>query len=113
MKTATGESVRYVVDPRASQFTVQSFANGLISAVAPQSKDCHPDWSGIAEFAPSTLRDARFQVSVKAASLNVLDDMRDDDRREIHRVMNSGSPRECTFSGDYIPKHENHCRQAE
>jgi hypothetical protein len=42
MKTATGESVRYVVDPRASQFTVQSFANGLISAVAPQSKDCHP-----------------------------------------------------------------------
>jgi polyisoprenoid-binding protein YceI len=85
---ATGPCVRYVVDPKASQFTVQAFANGLISAVAHSPKIAIREWKAVAEFVPGTLRDATLKVTVSAASLNVLDEMRDDDRREIHRVMN-------------------------
>jgi polyisoprenoid-binding protein YceI len=85
---ATGPCVRYVVDPKASQFTVQAFANGLISAVAHSPKIAIREWKAAAEFVPGTLRDATLKVTVSAASLNVLDEMRDDDRREIHRVMN-------------------------
>jgi polyisoprenoid-binding protein YceI len=38
--------------------------------------------------ASSNLENASLQVRVNAASLEVLDELRDDDRREIHRVMN-------------------------
>jgi polyisoprenoid-binding protein YceI len=79
---------RYVVDPKASQFTVQAFANGLISAVAHSPKIAIRDWQAVAEFVPGTLRDAKLNVKVSATTLSVLDEMRDDDRREIHRVMN-------------------------
>ena len=88
MESAVGACVRYVVDPKASQFTVQAFANGLISAVAHSPKIAIRDWKAVAEFVPGTLRDAKLNVQIEAASLNVLDEMRDDDRREIHRVMN-------------------------
>jgi polyisoprenoid-binding protein YceI len=79
--------VRYAVDPRASQFTVQAFASGLISAVAHSPKIAIRDWSGDITFVPDTLKDASLKVMVKASSLEVLDELRDNDRREIQRVM--------------------------
>ena len=81
-------SVRYVVDARTSQFTVQAFASGLISAVAHSPKIAIRDWKGTVQMASSNLENASLQVRVNAASLEVLDELRDDDRREIHRVMN-------------------------
>jgi polyisoprenoid-binding protein YceI len=80
--------VCYVVDTRASQFTVQAFASGLAAAVAHSPKIAIRDWTGEARFTPGTLGDASIKVRVKAASLEVLDELRDSDRREIHRVMN-------------------------
>jgi polyisoprenoid-binding protein YceI len=76
------------VDTRASQFTVQAFASGLAAAVAHSPKIAIRDWTGEARFTPGTLGDASIKVRVKAASLEVLDELRDSDRREIHRVMN-------------------------
>jgi polyisoprenoid-binding protein YceI len=87
--TPQNESVHYVIDARASQFTVQAFASGLISAVAHSPKIAIRDWSGDVDFVPETLREARLKVAVKTASLEVLDELRDGDRREIHRVMNN------------------------
>jgi len=87
--TPQNESVHYVIDARASQFTVQAFASGLISAVAHSPKIAIRDWSGDVDFVPETLREARLKVAVKTASLEVLDELRDSDRREIHRVMNN------------------------
>jgi polyisoprenoid-binding protein YceI len=81
-------SIRYVIDKRASQFTVQAFASGLIAAVAHSPKIAIRDWTGTVQMASSALIDASLQVRVKTASLEVLDELRDDDRREIHRVMN-------------------------
>jgi polyisoprenoid-binding protein YceI len=80
--------VRYVIDTRASQFTVQAFASGLVAAIAHSPKIAIRDWSGEVQMAPSTFGDVLLKVRVKAASLEVLDELRDADRREIHRIMN-------------------------
>jgi polyisoprenoid-binding protein YceI len=81
-------SIQYMIDKRASQFTVQAFASGLIAAVAHSPKVAIRDWTGVIQMASGTLEHASLQVRVNAASLEVLDELRDDDRREIHRVMN-------------------------
>lgn len=67
---------------------MQAFASGLISAVAHSPKIAIRDWTGEIEAPSSTLAGASLRVRVKATSLEVLDELRDDDRREIHRVMN-------------------------
>lgn len=88
MATSAAPSMRYVVDTRMSQFTVQAFASGLISAVAHSPKIAIRDWTGIAKVASNALDNASLRVQIKASSLEVLDELRDADRRELHRVMN-------------------------
>jgi polyisoprenoid-binding protein YceI len=86
--TMSAAGVSYVIDTRASQFTVQAFASGLIAAVAHSPKIAIRDWTGAIQVPSGTLEGASLQVRVAAGSLEVLDELRDDDRREIHRVMN-------------------------
>ena len=88
MTPQSGTKVTYAIDPRASQFTVQAFASGLISAVAHSPKIAIRDWAAETTFAPDSLSNAHLRVAIKAASLEVLDELRDSDRRELHRVMN-------------------------
>src|SRR5579864_5491117 len=83
------ELIRYSIDTRMSQFTVQAFASGLISSVAHSPRIAIRDWSGEASFAQGTLQNAKLAVKIKAASLEVLDELREQDRRELQRVMNS------------------------
>jgi polyisoprenoid-binding protein YceI len=85
--TTVAARMRYVVDTRVSQFTVQAFASGLISAVAHSPKIAIRDWSGIVEMTSPRLEEASLRVKINATSMEVLDEMRDADRREIHRVM--------------------------
>ncbi len=82
------DRARYVVDTRASEFTVQAFASGIISTVAHSPKIAIRDWTAETEFTPGALFETTLRVRIKATSLEVLDDMRDSDRREIQRVMN-------------------------
>src|SRR5690348_14982188 len=86
--TPQNTAVRYAIDPRASQFTVQAFASGLISAVAHSPKLAIRDWTGTVNFIPDILSDAKLKVVIKTSSLEVLDELRESDRRELHRVMN-------------------------
>ena len=87
MEPGRAPEATYVIDPRASQFTVQAFASGLIAAVAHSPKIAIRDWAAEIRFVPGTLANASFRATVKAASLEVLDEMRESDRRELHRVM--------------------------
>lgn len=89
MTVSNQSVVHYSIDTRMSQFTVQAFASGLISAVAHSPRIAMRDWNGDATFVPGTLKDARLTVKIKSSSLEVLDELRDQDRREIHRVMNN------------------------
>jgi polyisoprenoid-binding protein YceI len=85
--TPQNAAVRYAIDPKASQFTVQAFASGLISAVAHSPKIAIREWTGNISFVPDTLGEANVKVMIKTGSLEVLDDLRESDRRELHRVM--------------------------
>ncbi len=88
MTPTSAAKVRYTIDTRASQFTVQAFASGLIAVVAHSPKIAIRDWKGDIRMTSTALDNASLKVQVNAASLEVLDELRDDDRREIHRVMN-------------------------
>jgi polyisoprenoid-binding protein YceI len=87
MGSTTETSVHYVADTRASQFTVQVFPGGILSAFG------HSPTIGIRAFAaeadvnPDNLEQASLRVVIQAASLSVRDDISDKDRREIERVM--------------------------
>src|SRR5579862_3885513 len=87
MTPQNATKVQYAIDTRASQFTVQAFASGLISAVAHSPKIAIRNWTGEVSFNPETLGDASLKVVIQAGSLEVLDDLRESDRRELHRVM--------------------------
>jgi polyisoprenoid-binding protein YceI len=66
---------------------VQAFAAGMISVVAHSPKIAVRDWTGEATFVPDSLDNATLSVRAMTASLDVLDELRDDDRRKLHRVM--------------------------
>jgi len=85
--TTSIAGTRYVIDTRTSQFTVQAFASGLISAIAHSPKIAIRDWAGAVQMASGSLEGASLKIQVKAASLEVLDELPDSDRRELHRVM--------------------------
>ena len=78
---------QYVMDTKVSQFTVQAFASGLISVVAHSPKIAVREWKGDVDFVPDPLADAHFSMKAKSASLEVLDELRDDDRRQLQSVM--------------------------
>jgi hypothetical protein len=67
--TPQSEAVHYAIDARASQFTVQAFASGLISAVAHSPKIAIREWTGDVDFVPDMLREAKLKVVVKTGSL--------------------------------------------
>jgi polyisoprenoid-binding protein YceI len=84
---SAGASIRYVINTRASQFTVLAFATGLISAVSHSPKIAIREWTGEAQVAASATGSSALKVRVKSASLEVLDELKESDRHEIHRVM--------------------------
>ena len=46
------------------------------------------DWQGEVEMTSGTFENASMKIRMNATTLEVLDELRDDDRRELHRVMN-------------------------
>jgi polyisoprenoid-binding protein YceI len=80
-------AVHYVTDNRASQFTIQAFAAGMIAVVAHSPKIAIRDWNGDVRFVPVSIKNASLVVKGEISSFDVLDEMRDSDRRELYRVM--------------------------
>lgn len=82
-------AVRYVIDARGSTFVVQASSTGLLSAFGHDPKIAIRDVRGDADFNPggATLDDARLQLNIRAASLEVTDDISEKDREEIERRM--------------------------
>jgi len=88
METARATLLHYVVDARASRFTVQAFATGILSAMGHNPKIGIHNFNGEVDFDAETARASGFRLSLNANSLGVLDDISDKDRREIERMMN-------------------------
>jgi len=81
-------SDRYVIDRRASRFTVRAFATGLLAVMGHNPIIGIGDFSGEMTFSPDKLEAGSFRLVIKASSLSVQNDISDKDRREIERLMN-------------------------
>jgi polyisoprenoid-binding protein YceI len=87
MGAKTESRVRYSAETRVSQFTIQAFAAGIVAVVAHSPKIAIREWSAEMEFVPDSLADASVSVRGSTSSFDVLDQLRDTDRRELQRVM--------------------------
>ncbi len=84
-----GATVRHIIDPSQSDFVVQVFATGLLSAFAHSPKIRIRDFDGSVDFSKGStpLAGAHLYLGIRADSLEVADDFSDHDRAEIHRKM--------------------------
>jgi len=87
MGSTTETSIHFVTDTRASQFTVQVFSGGLLSAFGHNPTIVIRDFMGEAQVNPDDLATSSLKFTVKAESLTVKDDVSDKDRREMERAM--------------------------
>jgi len=81
------EIVRYVFDTGVSRFTVRAFARGMLSAFGHSPMFAIRQYSGVAQCNPETLEETSLRMTIKAASLEVADNISDKDRRDIEREM--------------------------
>jgi len=87
MEPKTETSLHFVTDARASQFTVQVFSGGLLSAFGHNPTIAIRGFVAEAQIDPEDIEHSSLKVTIKADSLAVRDDISDKDRREIERTM--------------------------
>jgi polyisoprenoid-binding protein YceI len=78
----------YLIDGRASRFTVRAFASGMLAVMGHNPTVGIREFSGEMSFDPEKIEAGSFRFVVKADSLSVQDDVSDKDRREMERLMN-------------------------
>ena len=90
MQTGTQKGlalVRFVIDATASRFTVQAFATGLLSSFGHNPKIGIRDYEGEIQLVPDTLEKAFVRVTVRTNTMDVLDEMKSDDRKKLEQLM--------------------------
>lgn len=87
MSPAQDGPARFAIDIGASLITVQAFASGIASVVAHSPKFAMRDVSGDIRFEPEALQNSSLRISVRLGSLEIMDEVTSQDRREIERVM--------------------------
>ncbi|HEX4642812.1 MAG TPA: YceI family protein [Candidatus Acidoferrales bacterium] len=79
--------VKFVIDATASRFTVQAFAAGLLSSFGHNPTMSIRDFSGEIECQPETFDQANIRFTVRTSAMEVLDEMKRDDRRKLEQEM--------------------------
>jgi polyisoprenoid-binding protein YceI len=87
MGTTTETNVNYVMDTRASQFTVQVFSGGILSAFGHNPTIGIRDFVGEAQVNPEEPERSSLKIIIRPESLKVRDDLSDKDRDEMERAM--------------------------
>lgn len=80
-------TVRFQIDKAASRFTVQAFATGLLSSFGHNPIIGMRDFDGEIQFVPGTYEKALVQVTVRTNAMEVLDEMKNDDRKKLEQKM--------------------------
>ena len=80
--------VKFLIDAAASRFTVQAFATGLLSAFGHNPTIGIRDCDGEIQFASDGYQDAQVRVTVRTTGMEVLDEMKKDDRKKLEQEMN-------------------------
>jgi polyisoprenoid-binding protein YceI len=87
MGATTETSVKYLAEARTSQFTVQVFAGGVLSAFGHSPTIVIRDFSAVVQLNSEDLTKSSLKVTINPESLAVRDEVPDKDRREIERTM--------------------------
>jgi polyisoprenoid-binding protein YceI len=80
-------TVHYIFDKTASRFTVQAFATGLLSSFGHNPTIAIREYDGGVQFIPDTYENASVQLRLKTAMLEVLDEIKRDDREKLESKM--------------------------
>lgn len=80
-------AVRYVIETSSSRFKVQAFATGMLSAFGHNPKIGMRDYEGEIRFEPETYDKAMVRVTVRTGAMEVLDEMKSDDRKKLEQKM--------------------------
>ena len=88
MADTIGATLRYTLDRSSSKFTVQAFASGMLSALGHSPTFAVRDFSGEAAVNPAEPAQASLNIKIRASSLQVMDDIKSSDRREMESTMN-------------------------
>ncbi len=81
-------AVHYAIDKSSSRFTVRAFATGMLSSLGHSPTFAVRDFEGEISFSPDDLSATSLHLKVRADSLEVMDDIKSSDRREIESTMN-------------------------
>ncbi len=82
-------AVLYTIANQKSTLFVQAFSTGLLAAFGHDPKIAIRDFGGDVQFTPGQeLKDARLHLTVRADSLEVVDDIPEKDRQEINQRIN-------------------------
>jgi len=79
--------VRYAIDPAVSQFTVQAFATGLLSSFGHNPRIGIREYDSEIQFVPETYDKAFVRMQIHTATMDVLDEMKNDDRKKLEQTM--------------------------
>ena len=86
--TQTGMAhVTFTVDQVASRFTVQAFATGLLSAFGHNPRIEIRDYDAEIHCVAGTFDQASVRVTIRTSNLEVLEEMKRDDRRKLEQEM--------------------------
>jgi polyisoprenoid-binding protein YceI len=89
MQTGTQKGlapVKFKIDAAGSRFTVQAFATGLLSAFGHNPTIAIRDYDGEIQLNPDTI-DASVRVTVRTSAMEVVDEMKNDDRKKLEQAM--------------------------
>ncbi len=83
----SGIANRFVIDTVVSRFTVRAFAGGMLSALGHNPTFAVRDYNGEVVFDSEALTTASLVVKVRAASLSLVDNVSQSDRKTIEKTM--------------------------
>lgn len=100
---------RYQIDAKKSRFTVRAFATGMLSAFGHSPTIAIRDFDGEVHFTQTdaALADAGMKLTIRAESFEVTDDIKEKDRQEIQREMQTK-----VLETDRFPEIVYECSQA-
>jgi polyisoprenoid-binding protein YceI len=90
MQTGTQNGLaplKFAIDTTASRFTVQAFATGMLSVFGHNPTIGIRDYDGEIQFVPDTYEKALVLVTVRTGAMEVLDEMKSDDRKKLEQLM--------------------------
>jgi polyisoprenoid-binding protein YceI len=91
-------TARYRFDPALSRLTVQAFATGLLSFLGHSPTFAVRGFAGGVSFEDSPAQGLHLELAVRADSLELVDQVKPADRREIETTMQHDVLETATFS---------------